>query len=327
MDQIKYLQIEMANFFRSPVNPVNFNVNIKINPKNDTNLIKKDEDLQAAELKMQKEIKKRNSKMDSPTRNSYTTSYSQEMKDDEEIQTKITKKKRRVRETYFEINQKNQEYDFNMRMCTYINTAIKTKSNSSKSRTPKCENYEIHRYNKILTENMKWKKKSLLASRLQMSKIAIANKYSEKMARIFKNKPKLKKKEKEKDDEDANNNTKAAEAAEHERHIGENENENENESESESENENENEKNIGNALYRLLFMFSDFYWNTNIELPNEDLFLVFQFLGKNYKIRLSNIHSKIRYIDVDFYKIFYIITDRQKGFFEFSEKEKVDVHK
>jgi len=80
-------------------------------------------------------------------------------------------------------------------------------------------------------------------------------------------------------------------------------------------------------LYRLLFMFSDFYWDTNIELPNEDLFLVFQFLGKNYKIRLSNIHSKIRYIDVDFNKIFYIITDRQKGFFEFSEKEKVDVHK
>ncbi len=79
----------------------------------------------------------------------------------------------------------------------------------------------------------------------------------------------------------------------------------------------------GNALYRVLFFFSDLYWYDTVELPKEELFIVFDFLGKNYKIPLTNIYSNIKYIDVDFYKLFYVITDQQKGFFEFVEKNKV----
>jgi len=73
----------------------------------------------------------------------------------------------------------------------------------------------------------------------------------------------------------------------------------------------------------MLFMFSDFFWNTNVEVPKEQLFLIFNFLGKNYKVKLGTHYECLDYFDVNFFKIFYIIADEQMGFIEYVEKNKV----
>jgi len=76
-------------------------------------------------------------------------------------------------------------------------------------------------------------------------------------------------------------------------------------------------------LYRVLFMFSDFLWSKEVEVPKEQLFLIFNFLGNNYKVKLGTHYERLHYFDVDFFKIFYIITDEQRGFDDYVKKNKV----
>ena len=78
-----------------------------------------------------------------------------------------------------------------------------------------------------------------------------------------------------------------------------------------------------NRLYRFLFMFSDLFWNESIELPDEELFLVFNFIGNFYKMKLGKHYPSLDYFDVNFMKIFYIITDENYGFINYFEKNKV----
>ena len=83
------------------------------------------------------------------------------------------------------------------------------------------------------------------------------------------------------------------------------------------------ELDLNKRLYRMLFMFSDFLWNKAVEVPKEKLFLIFNFLGNNYKVKLGTHYERLHYFDVDFFKIFYIITDEQRGFNDYVEKNKV----
>lgn len=83
------------------------------------------------------------------------------------------------------------------------------------------------------------------------------------------------------------------------------------------------ELNSKHCLYRMLFMFSDFFWNNNVKVPDEEMFLIFNFLGKHYKVHLGTHYEMLDYFDVNFFKIFYIIADEQMGFIEYVEKNKV----
>jgi len=329
MDEIKNYQIELANFFRSPVNSVNFGVNYAVNPKFENNLITLDDKLQE-EIKQQKDIDNQLSKdirlkylldsdRDQNTTDIYNNNYTDKTKketlnsnennnkynenDNENNDKKSVKSIKSFNDenNYDQDNItsfNNEEDTIKKEMFSDVNKLIKENEVNLDTASPKI----IHRYNKIFTDNMKQQKKSLLACRLQMSKIAKSGKDSLRLSKIFKKKLKLLNVEK-KDEE--NNDTN--------KHI-----------KRENVDEEDNEFETGNSLYRILFMVSDLYWNENIELPTEELYLVFHFLGKYFRIKLTNIYTNIKYIDVDFYKLFYIITDQQKGFFDYVEKNKVN---
>ena len=318
----------MANFFRSPVNSVNFGVNYNINPKLESNLIAFDEEIQ-------KNFKNENNKTkeNKIINKSYElTTPENENEDEKEVKEGIivvsnidTDEKVDNTEKEKNANIPNNTYNTNTyasiapynpnpeKFYTDINTLINPESQPQKKPQSLSNSFEttpirIHRYNKIMTDNTKWQKKSLLACRLQMSKIAKSGKDSLRLAKIFKrNFQKL---------------------SIEKTNVGDNEDSNQMKSKQTKkldESDEYDEFATGNALYRVLFMFSDLYWNENIDLPNEELYIVFDFLGKNFRFKLTNIHNSIRYIDLDFYKLYYIITDQQKGFFDYVEKKKVNI--
>jgi hypothetical protein len=77
-------------------------------------------------------------------------------------------------------------------------------------------------------------------------------------------------------------------------------------------------------LYRILIMFNDLLWNNIEHIPKEDLFIVYSFLGNNYKIPLK-IESYIKDLDytiINFQKIYHIICTEPEGFINFVEKNR-----
>lgn len=62
-------------------------------------------------------------------------------------------------------------------------------------------------------------------------------------------------------------------------------------------------------LYRIMFIFTDLFWADDIELPSSELFLVFDFLGKKYKVKLEKHFPQLDYFLINFYKIFTILYD------------------
>jgi hypothetical protein len=80
-----------------------------------------------------------------------------------------------------------------------------------------------------------------------------------------------------------------------------------------------------NNLYRILIMFNDIIWSDqNIKLPEKNLFLVYSFLGNEYKIpiKLQPYTNKLDYSLINFYKIYHIICTEPEGFIKWVEKNR-----
>ena len=80
-----------------------------------------------------------------------------------------------------------------------------------------------------------------------------------------------------------------------------------------------------NNLYRILIMFNDIIWSDqNIKIPEKNLFLVYSFLGNEYKIpiKIQPYTNKLDYSLINFYKIYHIITTEPEGFIKWVEKNR-----
>ena len=77
-------------------------------------------------------------------------------------------------------------------------------------------------------------------------------------------------------------------------------------------------------LFRILIIFNDIIWNNINELPKEDLYIVYSFLGNNYKIPLKiELYSKdLDYTLINFKKIYHVICTEPEGFINFAEKNR-----
>ena len=80
-----------------------------------------------------------------------------------------------------------------------------------------------------------------------------------------------------------------------------------------------------NNLYRILIVFNDIIWSDqNIKLPEKNLFLLYSFLGNEYKIpiKLQPYTNKLDYSLINFYKIYHIICTEPEGFIKWVEKNR-----
>ena len=93
-------------------------------------------------------------------------------------------------------------------------------------------------------------------------------------------------------------------------------------------NNNNNKKECENKdqlyLFRILIIFNDIIWDNINELPKEDLYIVYSFLGNNYKIPLNiEQYSKdLDYTLINFKKIYHVICTEPDGFINFAEKNR-----
>ena len=80
-----------------------------------------------------------------------------------------------------------------------------------------------------------------------------------------------------------------------------------------------------NNLYRILIMFNDIIWSDkNVKLPDKDLFLVYTFLGNEYKIpiKMQSYTKLLDYSLINFNKIYHIICTEPEGFIKWVEKNR-----
>ena len=80
-----------------------------------------------------------------------------------------------------------------------------------------------------------------------------------------------------------------------------------------------------NNLYRILIMFNDIIWSDQkIKIPEKNLFLVYSFLGNEYKIpiKIQPYTNKLDYSLINFYKIYHIICTEPEGFIKWVEKNR-----
>ena len=80
-----------------------------------------------------------------------------------------------------------------------------------------------------------------------------------------------------------------------------------------------------NNLYRILIMFNDIIWSDkNVKLPDKDLFLVYSFLGNEYKIpiKMQSYTKLLDYSLINFNKIYHIICTEPEGFIKWVEKNR-----
>ena len=77
-------------------------------------------------------------------------------------------------------------------------------------------------------------------------------------------------------------------------------------------------------LYRILIMFNDLIWNNIDDIPKEDLYIVYSFLGNNYKIpvKIESYTKDLDYTIINFQKIYHIICTEPEGFINFVEKNR-----
>jgi len=77
-------------------------------------------------------------------------------------------------------------------------------------------------------------------------------------------------------------------------------------------------------LFRILIMFNDIIWNNISELPKEDLYIVYSFLGNNYKIplKIEQYSKELDYSLINFKKIYHVICTEPDGFINFAEKNR-----
>ena len=77
-------------------------------------------------------------------------------------------------------------------------------------------------------------------------------------------------------------------------------------------------------LYQILIMFNDLIWNNADQIPNDDLYIVYSFLGNSYKIplKIEQYTKELDYTIINFQKIYHIITTEPEGFINFVEKNR-----
>ena len=77
-------------------------------------------------------------------------------------------------------------------------------------------------------------------------------------------------------------------------------------------------------LYQILIMFNDLIWNNIDQIPSEDLYIVYNFLGNSYKIpiKIEQYSKDLDYTIINFQKIYHIITTEPEGFINFVEKNR-----
>ena len=78
-------------------------------------------------------------------------------------------------------------------------------------------------------------------------------------------------------------------------------------------------------LYRILIMFNDLIWNNIDQIPKEEeLYIVYSFLGNNYKIpiKIEQYAKDLDYTIINFQKIYHIICTEPEGFINFVEKNR-----
>ena len=103
------------------------------------------------------------------------------------------------------------------------------------------------------------------------------------------------------------------------------ESENMDENNGETSGENYKKDTKKNNLYRILIMFNDIIWSDqNIKLPDKNLFLVYSFLGNEYKIpiQMQPYTQKLDYSLINFNKIYHIICTEPEGFIKWVEKNR-----
>ena len=91
------------------------------------------------------------------------------------------------------------------------------------------------------------------------------------------------------------------------------------------ESENYKKSSKKNNLYRILIMFNDIIWSDkNVKLPDKDLFLVYTFLGNQYKIpiKMQSYTKLLDYSLINFNKIYHIICTEPEGFIKWVEKNR-----
>lgn len=76
------------------------------------------------------------------------------------------------------------------------------------------------------------------------------------------------------------------------------------------------------CLYRIMIMFTDLFWNEVIKIPDKELYLLFNFLGSWYKVKIGTFYPELDYFNINFFKIFYIICEETEGFIEYVDKNK-----
>ena len=77
-------------------------------------------------------------------------------------------------------------------------------------------------------------------------------------------------------------------------------------------------------LYQILIMFNDLIWNNVEQIPNDDLYLLYTFLGNSYKIpiKIEQYSKDLDYTIINYQKIYHIITTEPEGFINFVEKNR-----
>ena len=77
-------------------------------------------------------------------------------------------------------------------------------------------------------------------------------------------------------------------------------------------------------LYRILIMFNDIIWNNIEQLPEQDLYIIYSFLGNNYKIplKIESFNKDLDYTIINFQKLYHIICTEPEGFINFVEKNR-----
>ena len=71
-------------------------------------------------------------------------------------------------------------------------------------------------------------------------------------------------------------------------------------------------------------MFNDLIWNNVEQIPNDDLYLLYTFLGNSYKIpiKIEQYSKDLDYTIINYQKIYHIIATEPEGFINFVEKNR-----
>lgn len=77
-----------------------------------------------------------------------------------------------------------------------------------------------------------------------------------------------------------------------------------------------------NNLFRIMLIFSDIFWNPEVQVPEKELYLVYNFLGNFYKARVKAYYPELDYININYYKMYYIACDPNEGFIEYIDKNR-----